>query len=519
MAARLARAVAERTLAPPRIIASTFAESREQIARAAQRAAMAGADWLELRLDRWPRGADLVPALADVRLPVLVACRTPEDGGHFRGTLGERRELLGAALEAGAQGIDVDGFDPWMPPVGRTRLKLRIRSFHSFTGVPKELVAIRDRLHAQPGAIAKIVVTAHDLADAAPVLDLLQTTDQAQQPTIAFAMGRTAWPTRLLSCTLGAPFVYGSLDDGEETALGQLPVALLAGLYRAHELTGSTSVFGLLGNPALHSLGPWLHNRVFRRTGTDAVYLPLETSRPDAVVAMLPRASLRGLSVTAPWKGTMLRACHRLADDASATGAVNTIVFEAGGIAAGHNTDVAGVRAALRAGGVGAGDRRPAAVLGTGGGARAAALALSQAGFAVTVLGRSVEPLREFAGARSVRLASLSERVLTELQPAVVVHATPVGSAGRDTDERLVPGYTPRAGTVVIDMVYQPRLTRLLRDAEAAGATVVPGIEMFLGQAAAQARLFTGKDVDVTALRLLLAGAGTGATAPANASA
>src|SRR5690606_32468505 len=107
--------------------------------------------------------------------------------------------------------------------------------------------------------------------------DLLQRTDQRQQPTVAFAMGRTAWPVRVLACALGAPFVYGCVDEGEETAAGQPPVALLAGLYRARDLGAGTAVFGLLGNPALHSLGPWLHNRAFRRAGLDAVYLPFET--------------------------------------------------------------------------------------------------------------------------------------------------------------------------------------------------------------------------------------------------
>lgn len=491
-----------------RIIASVFAESREQVARAAQKAAMAGADWLELRLDRWARGSELASVLSSVRLPVLVACRTPEDGGYFRGTLAERRELLSLALDAGAQGIDVDGFDPWMPPVGRTRLKLRIRSFHSFTGVPKELAQIRDRLHSQPGAIAKIVVTAHDLADAAPLLALMAATDQAVQPTIAFAMGRSAWPTRILAAVLGAPFVYGRLDEAsEETAPGQPPVHLLAGLYRARELSPATAVFGLLGNPALHSSGPWLHNRAFRRCGVDAVYLPFETSKPEAVLAMLQPA-LRGLSVTAPHKVAVAGLCDRLADEAQATGAVNTVVFAAAGEAVGHNTDVAGVRSALAAGGIERGDGRAAVVLGTGGAARAAAWASVQAGFRTTMLGRSLEPLRAFAQRHEVRLGSLSERVVAEVSPAVIVHATPVGSLGGGPEERLLPGYQPPAGTVVIDMVYRPAQTRLLREAAAAGARVVSGVEMFLGQAAAQVRLFTGKELTPAVLRSFLAGSG-----------
>src|SRR5262245_30840923 len=276
------------------IIASVFAESRDQVARIAGKAAMAGADWLELRLDRWPKGTDLAPALAAVRIPVLVACRTPERGGHYRGTLSERHALM-----AGAQGIDLEGWETWAPPVGRTRLRLFIRSFHSFTGVPKELLAIRDRLHALPGGVAKIAVTAHDLADAAPVLDLLSQTDQRQHPTVAFAMGRTAWPVRVLACALGSPYVYASVEEGEDTAPGQVPVALLAGIYRVRELGAGTALFGLLGNPALSSLGPWLHNRMFRRLGIDAVYLPFETSRPEAVLAMLTPPQLRGLPVTA----------------------------------------------------------------------------------------------------------------------------------------------------------------------------------------------------------------------------
>lgn len=488
------------------IVASVFAESREQVARAAARAAMAGADWIELRLDRWPPGVELGPMIASCRLPVLVACRTPEDGGSFRGSLGERRELFHQALTAGAVGLDLELWETWAPAAGRTRVRMLVRSFHSFTGVPKELPEIRDKLHSLPGTVAKLVVTAHDLADAAPVLDLLQNTDQSDRPTVAFAMGRTAWPTRILACALGAPLVYGSIDGAEETAPGQVPVSLLAGLYRAQRLGSGTMLYGLLGNPALHSLGPWLHNRVFRRLGKDAVYLPFETSRPEGVLAMLPRRQLRGLSVTAPWKEAMAQHCHRLGDEASEVGAVNTIVAEAHGLFVGHNTDVLGVTEPLRRIGAGDGAGKPAVVLGTGGAARAAVVALKRLGYSVTMLGRTLDAAREFAKTARVRLGSIGARVLEEIDPAVVVNATPVGSAGRDPEERLVPEWVPRAGVVVLDMVYQPRITRLLRDALAAGATIVPGIDMFLAQAAAQVKWFTGESVEPEVLRAFLAG-------------
>tara|TARA_R110002072_G_scaffold228234_12_gene385418 strand:+ start:65809 stop:67314 length:1506 start_codon:yes stop_codon:yes gene_type:complete len=492
-----------------KIIASVLARSQGQVLEQARKAAMLGADWMELRLDVWPIQESLEAVIDAIRLPVLVACRTPEDGGSFRGTLTARRELLTHALQVGAQGLDLEQWETWTPSAGRTGLKLRIRSFHSFTGVPKELHRIRDEL-STPGTVVKLVVTAHDLADAAPVLELLQETNQAEQPTVAFAMGRTAWPTRIMAAAMGAPLVYGSIDPQEATVPDQPSIGLLAQLYRVGSLGPKTKWYGLLGNPAMHSLGPWLHNRAFRRLDHDAVYLPLETSRPEAVLAMMPQDRLAGVSVTSPHKERMLDVCLHTSDEAAAVGVVNTMVAAEGGGWHGYNTDVLGVREALEQAGAIDGDGQTAVVLGSGGAARAGAYALLQLGFTVAMLARSHEPIRTFADTYGIRLGSLSETVLAELNPKVLVHATPVGSYGRNLDgsegERLLPDYTPPAGTIVHDMVYQPVRTKLLEDCQRAGAVVVPGVEMFLRQARAQVRLFVGKDLPEEVLRSFLAG-------------
>jgi 3-dehydroquinate dehydratase/shikimate dehydrogenase len=493
------------------IIASVLARTRAQVVRDARRAAMLGADWVELRLDTWQAADDLEGVIAAIGLPVLVACRTPEDGGAYRGTLTARRELLTHALRSGAQGIDLEQWESWTPPAGHTGLKLRIRSFHSFTGVPKELGRIRDEL-STPGTVVKLVVTAHDLADAAPVLELLRRTDQDEQPTTAFAMGRTAWPTRVMAAAMGAPFVYGALDAREVVVPDQPTVAMLAGIYRVQRLGPATRWFGLLGNPALQSLGPWLHNRAFRRLGLDAVYLPLETSRPEAVVGMLPTDRVGGFSVTAPFKERMLDACVHTSDEASAVGVVNTMVPADGGGFVGYNTDVLGVRDALTQAGAVAADGDPAVVLGAGGAARAAAFALRQLGYRVTMLGRSLDAARSFADVHGIKLGSLSENVLKQLRPKVLVQATPVGSQGRDGDERLLPDYVPGDDVIVHDLVYRPTWTRLLRDCAAAGARAVPGVEMFLAQARAQVRLFCGEDLPAAVLRGYLAGSAVAAT-------
>ncbi|MCC6670657.1 MAG: type I 3-dehydroquinate dehydratase [Planctomycetes bacterium] len=486
-------------------IASVFANGAEQVLRDARRAAMDGADLLELRLDRWPTDGDLSGTLARIALPVLATCRLPRDGGFFAGSLDERRALLRRALEAGAHGLDLEEWEEWDPP-DDPRLELHVRSCHVLDGLPQDLPALQRRLFARGADLVKIVGTVRDLADAAPLVDFLGAVDQENEPTVAFALGRSAWPTRVLAALQGAPFVYASVPGAEPTAPGQAPLDLLAGLYDVRDLGRTTLIYGLLGNPALHSVGPWLHNRAFRQLGLDAVYLPFETARPEAVVAMLPRRRLRGLSVTMPHKAAMARLCHRLDDSAEETEVVNTVVFQAHGQIVGHNSDVAGVLGALQGAGVAVAEPGArAAVLGAGGAARAAVVALQRLGFAVAVFARRPETLAGFARLRGVTTAPLAAQPLREFAPGAVVHATPLGGPGHE-GERILPEWTPAAGTLVLDMVYRPRWTPLLRAAQAAGARPIPGMAMFLAQAAEQLRWFTGESLPVAQLGRFLTG-------------
>ena len=486
------------------IIATVFADGPSALA-AARRAAIAGADWIELRFDRWPLERDPAELIGKIALPVIATCRVDRDGGAFAGTLADRRTLLQRALAGGARGIDLEDWEDWVPA---PRPSLVIRSHHNLTGVGRDLPALRDRLLAMGADVAKLAVTAPDLADAAPVLELLAGTDQGSEPTVAFAMGRAAAATRVLSCALGAPYAYASASD-DGAGVGQLPIDLMRGVYGAHRLGTGTALFGLLGNPANHSLGPWLHNRVFRALGRDAVYVPFETARPDQVLAMLPRRRLRAFSVTAPYKELMAQACHALDAAAAATGVVNTVLFDAHGQVRGCNTDVVGVQAALASAGLRCAPEAgtTAVVLGAGGAARAAVVVLAEMGFAVTILARTLEPIRAFAKAQRAQVGALRGDVLRGLAPHVVVNATPIGQVGSPTaGERPVPDWQPTARMFVFDMVYRPAITPLLVAAEAAGAVPISGLEMFLAQAQEQVRLFTGETVAHERLRGFLAG-------------
>ena len=480
------------------VIASILADNPAELLRRARWAAMAGADWLEFRLDLLPSGTDPRAILAEVHLPVLVACRTKRDGGKYEGSPSERRTLLQQWVDAGVKGLDLEDWETWTPE-NRGTLELMMRSHHNFQGIDDNLPAIRDRLLAMGANIAKIAVTAPDFADTGPVLDLLGSTDQATAPTVAFAMGESAWPTRVLACVHGAPFVYASSGEGQATAPGQVPVALLTGIYDVRRFTGSTLIYGVLGNPAQHSWGPWLFNRAFRILSHDGVYLPFTTSHPVESVNILSRRRLRGLSVTAPHKSALQCLCHEADPVVEQTGVLNTLTFEAHGRVVGHNTDVAGVREALNRAGLEVGDGN-AVVLGGGGAARAAAVALSQLGLATTIMPRTLTSIREFARANDFQLARMDAEILEDLRPRAVVNATPVGGP-EDPGSRLLPEWDIPSGTFVLDMMYQGNgLTPLLEDTAAGGGIPVEGLEMFLTQAREQLLLFTGRRLSTQVL-------------------
>jgi len=146
-------------------------------------------------------------------------------------------------------------------------------------------------------------------------------------------------------------------------------------------------------------------------------------------------------------------------------------------------------------------------VLGSGGAARAAAIALAGLGLEVTMMARTLDKVRNFCRERGFHLASLRAELLEQIAPLAVVHATPVGSlAHAGPEQTLLPDWQPRAGCYVLDMVYRPERTALLRAAEQRGAVAVSGIEMFLTQAAEQLALFCGHRPEEADLRRFLAG-------------
>jgi shikimate dehydrogenase len=268
-------------------------------------------------------------------------------------------------------------------------------------------------------------------------------------------------------------------------------------------------VIGIIGDPVAHSLSPRLHNAAFAALELDYVYVPLpvRAERVGAAVAGLAALGFRGANVTIPHKAAVMPFLDEVSADARLAQAVNTIVVD-GAALRGYNTDVEGVRSALlAAAGDGLGGE-PALILGAGGAARAAALALARLGCPLTIVNRTPEAAERLAalmtagvpGARCRWLALPDLTGEDVRRQRIVVNATSLGMGGEGKVPALLADNVT-AGQVVFDAVYASGPTALLVAARAAGAVVVDGLTMLLGQAAEAFRLWTGVPAPLEVMR------------------
>jgi shikimate dehydrogenase len=266
----------------------------------------------------------------------------------------------------------------------------------------------------------------------------------------------------------------------------------------------------LIGHPVAHSLSGALQQAAFDAVGLDATYEPLD--RPlielTQTVADLRGDEYLGANITVPYKERVAPMVDRLTEEASTTGAVDTITRE-GSRLIGHNTDVLGFRPALDALVGNQKMPRDAVILGAGGGARAAVYSLIRAGFQHVVvfnrhLHRAEGMVRHFtkmAAHMELRARPWHESVIeSEIsRTRLLINAS---SLGRDPEVSPIPAEILTPDLLVLDLLYVPKETRLLSDARAAGAAaVMNGDPMLLHQSAAAFELWTGQQAPMDVLR------------------
>ena len=293
---------------------------------------------------------------------------------------------------------------------------------------------------------------------------------------LCFAMGEVGSFSRILSGFYGAPWIYASLE-GRPTAAGQFTLRELVHTYQLSRFSSAPAVFGVVGDPVSHSRSPAFHNARFAESGLPWVYVPMLCRDLVGLFAHALDFGIAGLSVTHPHKAAVIPFLDVASEDVRRLRSCNTICF-LDGRRHGINTDLAGIRALLQDVPL-AGVRM--ALLGAGGSARAVADVVRPQVRELHILSRSIENSQRLASEFEARAHALDQ--LTSLPYDILFQTTPVGmKAG----ECPVPPDALRPGSIVIDSIYRPAETELLKRARALGCRTLNGEAWFVAQAEAQ---------------------------------
>jgi len=450
--------------------------------------------FLEFRLDYLSRPALALPKIkrfveTHPGAVVIATCRRAASGGKFRGSIASQLDILGKAAAAGCQLVDVE-FQTVLKskPAQLEKLCNRaalILSIHDFRGT-KRLDETVEKMRAHPADFYKVVSTATTLSDNVTMIQFLgRQSDRSS--LIGLCMGEQGIISRVLGVRAGSVFTFAASSLGEETAPGQVTAQELRSVYRIEQVDAATRVYGVAGDPVSHSLSPAIMNAAFRRENVNAVYLALHAKTLKDLLNCVREIPIHGLSITMPYKQAIIPYLDNADSHTNKIGACNTVVRAQDGKLYGFNTDAAGIIRPL--------ERRLTTlenakilVLGAGGAARAAVFGLKERGAEVYILNRSVAAAQKLA--RQARARLMKKPDLKKFAFDVIINATPVGMGNsRETplqDKEINARY-------VFDMVYDPAETRLLKLARERGAQIIPGIEMFVHQAARQFEIWTGK--------------------------
>ena len=444
---------------------------------------------------------------------VIATCRRVASGGKFRGTIASQLDVLGKAAAAGCQLVDVElqtasKCKPEQLHKLRTRAAL-ILSFHDFRAT-KKLEETLEKMLAYPADFYKIASTATTLADNVAMIKFLAR-EGDRHPLVGMCMGEQGVISRVLAVRAGSAFTFASAAAGQETAPGQVTAQELRGVFRIDHVDAATRVYAVAGDPIAHSLSPAIMNAAFRRENVNAVYVGLHAKTLKDLLACVRDIPVHGISVTMPYKEAILPHLDNTDPHTNKVGACNTVVRAQDGKLYGFNTDTAGIVRPL--------ERRlntlegaRILVLGAGGAARAAVFGLKERGCEVYILNRTAAPAKKLSHQARARVVKRPD--LKKLAFDVIINATPVGMGNQRESPLQEEEINAR---YVFDMIYDPAETKLLKMAKERGAQIIPGIEMFVHQAARQFEIWTGKPAPWDEmLRVVLLALQERATRPSN---
>ena len=494
-----------------KICVSVLAETAEELVALLRRAEEV-ADVVEMRFDALD-GEGIRNAFEQLASSkqVLITMRPTEQGGRSQRDLIERigfwnEYALHALIDHSAIWIDHEhdliaekDFMFWLDQC------FVVRSKHYLQGQIADLNLAYETVVSDE-EVGKIAVTTDDATDAIGIWKALLRAGEEGKRLIPIAMGEAGKWTRILGPAYGAFLTFAALETGGETAAGQISIEDMTDTYRVRELDKQTLVYGVIAGNTSYSVSPWMHNAAFKAAGLNSVFVPLQTTDVGALINRMVRPETRevelnfaGFSVTNPHKETIIEFLDEVDETASEIGAVNTVMIEDGRLH-GYNTDAHGFISTLKAK---AGDLNGSrvAVFGAGGAARACVYSLVKERAAVTVFARNEAK----AAALSEKFGVARESSACDRRMAddfdIVVNTTPLGTSGSNSGYAILSADQLGGLRLVYDLVYNPQVTTLMREAEAAGVPAISGMEMLIAQGAKQFEIWTGLDAPAAEMR------------------
>lgn len=456
-------------------------------------------DICELRLDllspsEVAKAADF-PSMVDI--PVILTLRRVSDGGKCTLQEKARRSLLIDTMKNGGFSyVDIED-DVKKSDVEEAAHSLGmkvIRSYHDFDGVPADIFS---RVHslASRGDVAKIAVTPHNTAD---VMTLFRINEELKDvPKIIIGMGEWGVATRILYKKMGSILTFGS--NGKAVAPGMISARELKLLYRADQLNDNTGIYGIVGNPVMHSLSPQIHNPGFHKIHYNAVYVPFLSESIRSFLTLAEMLRMRGFSVTVPFKVDVVKYLGNITREVKQIGSCNTVV-RVPNMWKGTNTDYYGFIHPIEKE-IDDDRIKSALVIGAGGAAKAIVWALKMRNVKVMIVNRTKSKADELARLYGVGSDSLDNISRYEGKVDLVVQATNMGLHPYE-DVNPAENFHFSGKEIAYDIVYKPKYTKFLIAAEKAGCTLKFGWDMLMEQGKLQFESFTGyhypKDIEIS---------------------
>jgi 3-dehydroquinate dehydratase/shikimate dehydrogenase len=465
------------------------------------------ADLAELRVDCLDADERLYvrqfPELAGI--PVILTVRRDVDGGYFTSGEGARLKLLANGLAyANADSrfnfayvdIEEDFNVPSLEEAARTFGTRIIRSCHDLKGTINDISAkIKSMKHAGD-EIVKVAVSVKTTRD---VLNVFRASNTfINQDKILICMGHYGIFSRILAERFGSFLTYSSAlsESVIPGAPGQMDVRELSELYRFSKITKKTKVYGVVGNPLKSSVSPWFFNTILNLEDADSVYVPFPATDIGDFMELAEEMGVQGLSITVPYKETVLPYIAEKSAIVQSIGACNTL-YRKDDKWLGDNTDYSGFTASLlNFLGKKNLKRQKITIIGAGGVSRAVTAEVFNMGGKALVLNRTAHKAKNIASRYNFRWGGLDNQGIDLMSKYndIIIQTSSVGMEGYDESEPLEL-YNFTGKEAVMDLIYTPAQTTFLKRAAAAGCKTINGYDMVIRQACLQYAFFFEREI------------------------